>query len=561
MTVKTRIVNVRDFGAKGDYVRPQSNPEVLGTGTDDSLAFKAAIQFILNNTFRSSHWGHPTSYYSLFIPAGQYYITQPESLLPSTYTTPTLSGLRIYGDGAGAGTTEIIYNPSTAGTALMSDNNGFSFMTVENISFSSVGDLGAGSFPALNNTFLKSYSNGEAQHITFRNCFWGGGWKYLWHLVGSNTNSEWSWYNCGVSGGIETAFYIPPGTGAETVKGSDQFVNYNFFGCNFEVSRGNYIRTDAGGAINIWGGSIINTSGGVGDGTTNNTFFKLGLAATTANQGAYKLLVQGVRFEMRGSSNTKVIESEWSFGTVTFIGCDMEVHSWVGGVSTQVYAVFDFAGEHGPVVQWISCNFQGKHQYKYSSNGFQRNVKVLYQGCEFWNWNLPDDFIIMTNNSGTSNRASIPVIKFENCRGMASANQSMYIVDTNMNWHLNYRGNAEKRILKVTNGASQMWDSTYAGEEVYLPLNAIITSITIKINPGATGSTTAGWRYNVKTSEGTPTSLASFQPTSGDSPTTGFDATVTKFFVCDTDAKRHIVFSAAVVPTGIDGYCHVEYIA
>lgn len=559
MTIKTRVVNVRDFGAKGDYVRPQSDPEVLGTGTDDSLAFKAAIQFILNNTFRSSHWGHPTSYYSLYIPAGQYYITQPESLIPSTYTTPTMSGLKIYGDGAGAGTTEIIYNPPTAGTALMSDNNGFSFMTVENISFTSVGDLGGG-FPTLNNTFLKSYSNGEAQHITFRNCFWGGGWKYLWHIVGTDTDSEWSWYNCGVSGGVESAFYIPPNDAglSVTTRGSDQFVNYNFFGCNFEVNRGNYIRADAGGSINLWGGSIINTSGtGGGDGTTNNTVFKLGLARASTNDGAYRLLVQGVRFEMRGATNNKIIECDWPFGVVTFISCDMAVHNWIAAEATHNTGIFNFKSDGGPVVQFISCLMEGRHEYKYNNQNWQKRSKVLYQGCQFPNYNMAEDFIVMTALDANS-EGSAPMIEFNNCRG----GNSKYFTDQSLNWHLSAYGEPQRRILKLSN-ANNEWPLASGPLEVYLPKNSLITAIRAYTPAGETASTTTGWHHFVKTSEGSPTTLADITPIS-DNPSLGHNQLVSLSppFFCNTDAKRHLTFAGnANVNTTPTGYLLIEYIA
>jgi hypothetical protein len=73
------IVNVRDFGAQGDF----SN----GVGTDDTLAFQRAIdQLFLNSTNKNS----PSSHIKLRVPAGIYKIT-------STLYIP--SNVNLIGDG------------------------------------------------------------------------------------------------------------------------------------------------------------------------------------------------------------------------------------------------------------------------------------------------------------------------------------------------------------------------------------------------------------------------------------------------------------------------------
>jgi hypothetical protein len=222
----------------------------------------------------------------------------------------------------------------------MSNNNGFNFLTIEDITFNSVGELPG---KTLDNTFLNSQSNNQAQNYIFSRCQWGGGWKYLWHFTGINTNSECSWFHCGVGGSVKTAFLIPPDTGDPNTKGSDQMVNYNFFATQFEVNRGNFIRFDSGGNINIWGGSIINTSGtDGGDGTDDNTFFKLGLARATTNNGTYRFLCSGVRFERRGAVKNRIMECNWPFGTVEFNSCDMAVHSWIASEASNIGEIYDF---------------------------------------------------------------------------------------------------------------------------------------------------------------------------------------------------------------------------
>jgi hypothetical protein len=550
--IKNNIINVRDFGAKGDYTRPQSDPETVGTGTDDSQAFKDALTYAQNNTRRLTHFGDRGTQITIHIPAGTYYITQPESMMSGAYTTPDISGLRFVGDGRGV--TEIVYNPSTQNTYLLNNNNGWTFLTFEGISFFGCGDIQGNT---LTNSFMRSYSTGQAQNYIFRDCIWNGGWKEVLLMVGGNTNSEHSWYHCGFSGSFVNAIYVPGNTSdnGSTTTGNDQFVNYNFFSTQFETSKGNYLNFQRGGSINIWGGSIMYTGGETAG--QNGTFFTLG---QPVNAGANRFHLEGVRMEL-ASSKAQVINSKWKWGSIEFIGLDNSTQAFhddaTSGFTNVINSVFDFNGESGPIVSWINCQLQGKHQYIYGPNSYLQRSSVRYQNCDLVQNAEVNSFLNIVA-TGT-NRGGTPIIQFDGTRSFQhnDANKAM---DCTFGWFNSNRGITTKRLVKLTS-SDNFLPRGATTQDIWLPINCIITNITFVMEANEADFSTTGWQFFVKTSEGTPTTLHTASPISNN-PHLGMNSFANNVnFICDSDTKRHIVASAnGTVDEDVRGVIMIEYI-
>jgi hypothetical protein len=540
------VVNVKSFGAKGDYQQQQG--QTIGTGTDDSEAFRRAIEFIVSQTIRFNQYNEQAVRYVLYIPAGRYLIRQPEALLPGSIGLPVKAGLIV--QGAGNPTTEIIYHPTVPDTYLLNNNNAFQWLTFRDIRFTSVGKYTG----SLRNGFMRSYSLGQAQNYYFERVNWGGGWKEVLRLVGNNTNSEMTWMHCGFQDQFENAIHIPYTPGDPVNSGNDQMVNYNFFATQFEVSRGNYLNLQKGGSVNIWGGSLMYVGNGTGT-DTNGTFFILG--NETHNLGACRFHLEGVRMELIHPT-AKLIQCDWNMGTIEFINLDQSVQSYMPNINV-VNAVFNLRNNAGPVISWINCSLQGKHQYVFGGNAFARTSRIRYEGCEIMNNDEAKDFVEIVQTGG--NRGGTPVITFSNCRsnnGGLGGNWNR-VFDCSLGWHQSARGETEKRVVKLTNADNALGTRT-APADVYLPLNCLITKIIFNVPRGATTSTTPGWQFFVQTSEATPTTLATAAPI-GNLPSNGINVAVDVNFLCDTDAKRHIVATSnAAVNAAVRGICAIEYI-
>jgi hypothetical protein len=532
VAIVNSVINVKDFGAKGN-----------GT-TDDSQAFRDAITFVYNNYTNLPNYsgggdGNRRAIYQIYIPAGTFKITQPESMMPSTFTTPMM-GVSFVGNGKFA--TAIDFQPSAAGSFLLSNNNCFLHILFRDLSFVS---------GTANSNFMKSTSQFAAQNYIFDNVAWGGTWTYGLQLFGSNTNSEMSWYHCNINGTWDTFFYVPNSVGMV----GDQFVNYNFYAVNFEVSRGTFINAQYGGSINIWGGSIMYYSGGTG-----GTMFILG--NSLHNGGAERFMCSGTRIELP-NANCRMIDSTWSTGSITFISVDNSSQQFQGiSVTGGVNSIFRFGNESGATVTFIGCVLQGKHEYRYA-RGYDRDGRATYINCEFWHYNDAASFITMTNENGGSFKAGAPLIKFDQCRGKPQNNQNKYIFDTTLNWNMKKFATVTKKILRIVSWENEL--PSQAGgnisEDVWLPIGAVITSVQVYGYPktaGGTSSTTAGWVFTLKTSEGT--TLITATPTSNN-PSLGMNVTQAQNFICDSDLKRHVVFAAnTAVNAAAKGYCLVEYI-
>ncbi|QJD87202.1 glycosyl hydrolase family 28-related protein [Cohnella herbarum] len=518
------VLNIKSFGAKGDGV------------TDDTAAFIAARNEVIRliSNFPQNP-GARRGNIKLYIPAGTYIVKAGKALMNDS-VSPTTMGFSVVGDGRMI--SRIIFDPPGTNQYLFYNRDGWNQMHISDIEFFST---------KITNHFFYSYSTGRSHNMEIERCHFGGKWGYGFHLEGTNTNSEMTWYRCGFSGEWVKALYIP-------ATASDQFVNYDFISCQFEVSKGDFIDVQKGGSINVIGGSLLyypTTQQGLG-----GTFFKLGVGGGDHNGGAMRFICVGARVELT-TPDSKLVQSEWKSGIITFLNIECGSQSFQSDKNL-VSASFNSGGDSYPNIVFDNCNLQGRHEYKYTFASFQRLENIAYRNCLITQHAHPEQFISLVNTSGF-NDGGVPQISFQKCSGLAGTSQSKHIFDTELNWSRTTSGTAFKKIVSINTANNALPYNKYPTEDVFIPLGAIITKVSIFIPPGSIKASYPGWNYTVSTSEANPTVLASANPVQGDTKK-GFNTQQETFFVCDTDEKRHIVLTASSGVNEIKkGYCMIEY--
>jgi|GEM_PF-1059301 len=439
----------------------------------------------------------------LYVPEGCYVVAEPESLLSRDAAGRAL-GLVI--QGAGRGLTQIYYRNSRPGRYLMYNRDSWMGMTVADIEFVSDQPV---------NNFLYSYSEGGAQNATFERCMWTGKWNDVFRLEGTNNNSEMTWYHCNFNGSFRTGVYVP------AAEGSDQFLNYNFFACQFEAAEGDYLVFEKGGNINVWGGSLIHYGEHKG-----GTFFRL-LGGSHA-MGVQRFLCAGARFEHR-NADSRLIECEWNDGTVTFLSCDMSSQAF--RLEPFVNAVFRSINEKMPAVAFIGCLLMGRHEYRYLVDSWRAQHQIVYENCEFAHALGADDFIVYTPESRDDQAGGRPPVVFRHCRSLSGGAETSFF-DSDYGARFGSRALLTPKLLSVKDPRGSL-PAAGEAETFRLPLGAVVLNVKFWCAPGAAHAEGAA-DYWIETDEPQPRRLASvFAARAAD----GFEADVNLIFECDDPAR------------------------
>jgi hypothetical protein len=509
-------LNVKDYGATGDGV------------TDDTAAFKA-VRDAVKAAYRTNpeYAGAKIINFEVFIPAGDYLITESSALMDSTFTT-VVENMKLVG--AGYGATQIIYNPTVAGP-LFYNNNAWLNYGFENIRFrgkSATSDL------------LYSTSDGKAKSAKFIHCHFSGTWRYGVHLVGTNTNSEFSFDNCRWDGSWTAFLYTP------LVGSSNQFVNYWFNNPIYWSNYSTMIEMNAGGHIHVVGGDFS------GFFPTSETYlFKMGSTAS-AGYGVQSFEMYGCRFEL-ASDDAKFLYCEWDSGAITLVGCDFSSQAFTR-TATAPIALFKNKGTDGPVIGFYNCQLIGVIEYQYSVASYQHPKRILFENCGFMQAASYDAAFSCTSYSG-ANHGGKPVIRLRNCRCKDIINIA---ADADLNWQTNTGATTSRKFMSLKQAAGSLPAASNPTVDAYLPLNAVILDIRLYVPAGDVGEGDAA-TFTVQTTEGTPTVLftVTINPFSG-----GSDTHTAQFTVLDTADKAHIqlIADANVGQPAISSYCLVEYI-
>jgi hypothetical protein len=254
-----------------------------GTTVDDAAflqARDAAETHFFSALYTVSGQADRRGRVTIVVPPGQYLLTEANALGTLGHSGGVALGLSIRG--AGRGLTRIIYAPTTDATSnYLWGNDLWADVEVSGIEF--VGwpsqavreKRDADRFPG----FMQSVREANAvSKYDFRDCTWTGYWRDVFSLEGDDNNCELRWFNCRWTAAVRNVLWSH---GTAPPEGSDQFLNYDFFGCDFEMRRGNGLRFDRGGNINVWGGSLISAAD-IADTAIASTVGAGGLAAGAA---------------------------------------------------------------------------------------------------------------------------------------------------------------------------------------------------------------------------------------------------------------------------------------
>ncbi|MFJ4680454.1 hypothetical protein [Kitasatospora sp. NPDC088783] len=354
--------------------------DVLAKGADPTgrtasdAAFRAAAAELLA-TEQVNPVGGPTPTKVLLVPPGNYLLNQPDSLLPNVsgeVAKKVVDGIAIVGYGKRL--SRITYAPAARDTVLWTNDQRYRNIRISGLTFESLD-------PTATFNLARSSAAYGVQDTWYTDVEWRGSWKVGIGLDGpatANLNSEMGWDHCQIGGSYADAFLVIGMTPA--VSQQDQFLNYWFRDCKAEFKSGVFVRNERGGSMNFIGGSYIIT-----DAASTGTVFQLGAQAATRADSVMRLLVQGIRFELRGAGH-KLIDSAWYKGTITFVSCDDTANSfqsWAPSAVTHVYRFDTVNPSRGPMVRYQDCTLMGSHQVVAPTA--TTAGKLLYDGCRFIN--------------------------------------------------------------------------------------------------------------------------------------------------------------------------------
>ncbi len=502
--------------------------------TDDSAAF-IALDSAITAAVASGYGSVLVN-----IPPGNCMIKQDVQLL----SRATSSSAGLVFRGSGRGVSRITFNPPNSATTryyLFHNNSAWMHIDFENMSF--YGDTAniSGDTGYTETSWMLSNSTGTAQNYTFENVNWSGFDRGL-DLTGNNTNSEMDFHHCGMHGYLDHFLYVDPSVGSA----GDQFVNYNFYDTEFEVNDGNFIDMAYGGSVNVYGGSLIHINTPATGQAPSGVFFNLGQGATTHNLGSQRLYVNGTRIEHR-AQGSMLINSAWTFGSITFDSIDESVESYISGSQSWKTASFNFQSNNGPSILFRSSLLMGQHEYVLSTNDYRYSHAVTYEHTSLANHVSPADFLIYTvasgNTAGTT--GGWPVFNFEKCQFPnvpTSTPNLTYVPEiytSNYGFSGASAGVTSEKVLSIKSGQGILpYLPTLPSISAQLPLNAIITKI-VFYSPA--GAVTDGHpaQYQVQTNESTPTVLATLN-TTPTAASAGFLEVVNLAYLCGSDQTRTI---------------------
>lgn len=246
---------VVDYGAHagGDLANPDNAA---------MTAFRdAAIAGIRTSAYTTPGRNNRRGTIDLYIPPGEYVITQPDAMgqLLENATPPVAAAGGLTIRGAGRQITKIVYAPPPDTTNYLFSNDVWQDVHVADLTLVGWPDAtvqstrDADRFPGFMRSKVKAGTNAVANY-TFERVRFDGFWRECFSLEGDDNNSEMTFVNCGFYAAVRNFMWAH---GSSQPLGSDQFVNYDFYSCQAELLRGNVLRFDKGGNVNVWGGSWI----------------------------------------------------------------------------------------------------------------------------------------------------------------------------------------------------------------------------------------------------------------------------------------------------------------
>lgn len=481
------------------------------------------------------------------LPPGHFKLRTNKALLGDTGVS-VIQGLAV--KGAGMGVTKVTYEPTGSGFVLLDNTDDWFYLDIEDIEFN-----------CNNNTAIcyRSAGSGTAS-VRWQRVKFGGIWAHHVKPEGGDLNSEHSFDKCNFDIDLPAgnyAFYIP-------ATATDQLVNYSFVDCEVYCRAGGFIRADKGGSIYAQGGSwTLNAA---------CADYFLRFPVGDHNSGAQKLAVRDVRMELKRSAAAPltggVIECEWKTGTVLFEGVHDDVTAFADDLGRQSHR-YGWVNADGPIITYRDCNLSYKHgYYAAGTNTSVHKCIIRYEGCSLGPVDDARDFFITPTTDLGLNTAGLPAIDVVGCRPsqVTIGTISQYKFDQVVNWDQSSSAEPRLRVARFVDPTNRGLPKAADGALfITLPKGAMIRSVGWYKEPDAGGYITTEYIYTVKTTDGAPVTLATFDgATASTQWSAGFDRvdTISPRFKCSTVARQRL----QLVNTGIGvnltpgaGYVFVEY--
>jgi hypothetical protein len=418
-----------------------------------------------------------------------------------------ISGLRIVG--MGSGITNIIFNPSVAGDLCQNDY-------WLNLQFEGIGFYAA--IPGC--TFMHSNTTHSAQRYKFIGCSFKN-WKYAFYLEGNNINAD-------------GAFLRIPSSG------SDQFLNYWFYGCTYWSTDAPFIWADKGGHFKIYG---LDCSAW-GDGQTS-TQYLFRLNGNNHARGVCTMIVDGLRVEAK-SQYGALLFSQWPHGNITFRGVD-----WSSQASVITYGdiiQISMVNVNGAQLTFKDCCLAGGVNVAFCGNDWTYSHRIIFEDCYWLQKNSPSDVVTYDTSNAGVNSLTTPPVEFRRCRGETATN--IFNTTGAAVWDavVGYRGDTLQSLVLRCVSVRGVYGTPSDGTilRIILPINALITEFQAMSPSGAVGEGDGG-SWTLATTDATPTTIAS--ATVSGAMSAGFNVTTTLTipFQCDTAARAKLTITPSNV--------------
>jgi len=158
------VVNVKDFGAVGDYYLPNGN--VNPTPTDNATAFQNAVNYAATLLTPSTEIDYPVVKGAVYIPSGAYYIASGSSITLKKgvciFGESRSSSQIIHGGGNVPCITTVDYTPVPPTNPLLNTN--------VQIQIEKLFILGSGASTTYGIQLYNSYRDSDIREVTINNC-------------------------------------------------------------------------------------------------------------------------------------------------------------------------------------------------------------------------------------------------------------------------------------------------------------------------------------------------------------------------------------------------------
>ena len=492
------------YGAVGDGV------------TDDSAAFAAAATAakVAGRTMPLSLCGDAAGSVTIYVPPGDYLITNPGAMLGDETMSAKVNGLAW--EGAGPTISNIVFQPATAGTLCTNDY-------WLGLRFSNLGFWAA----TAGSTFLFTNTTHAAQRYHFHNCFFKA-WKYVCRLEGSNNNSEYAFFNCHSANTEATGAFFYVGTSNT----SDQFLNYWFYGCTHWSTSAPFIDAAKGGNFHIFGLDVSDY------GTALAAFGPVfALRGTSHSQGVCTFNAHSVRVEAK-NVDAALLYSEWPQGSVAFHSVDWT--SQVGGYTYNNIISIKYVNVSGPTYAFRDSTLAGGVLVEFASTDWQSLKRIVFQDCTWKQKNSPSD--VVTYTLPGTNPGATPPVEFRGCRGVDRMDTQSDVAPAAV-WDatIGYRGQELQSITRRTVSARYAAGVPSNGQtpRLILPVGAIITAVEV-LAPAGGSAEGDGGSWALATTEVSPTTISTL--TVSGAMSAGFRVLndLTTPFYCDTVLKATV---------------------